>query len=148
MRTEDGQPISRLEPTQKPLFLSKISGVRCPNCSTLQPIYHMGRTNPHKGWNKIAAHECSTCKSWLYFDGKGRYRRFFLLGAPLFLLSSCLGTEVVTHTDGLHYFHEARGHEEGNFLGFLVTILLFVIPTMFFLSRFEHIQVLTKDGQI
>ncbi|MEQ6202323.1 hypothetical protein ABMC88_04645 [Sulfitobacter sp. HNIBRBA2951] len=148
MRTDEGQPISRLAAGQKPLILSKIAGVRCPTCNALQPIYRMNRTNPHKGWNKVAAHECSSCKSWLYFDGKGRYRRFFLIGAPLFLLSAGIGAEAVTHIDGLHHFHEARGGSEGNFLGFLVTVFLFVIPTVFFTSRFESVQTLEKNGQI
>ncbi len=148
MRTDDGQPISRLTASQKPLILSKIAGVRCPNCSALQPIYHMDRTNPHRGWNRFSAHECSSCKNWLYFDGKGRYRRFFLIVAPLFFLSAGLGAEVVTHIDGLHHLHESSGSEEGNFLGFLVTVFLFIIPTVFFTSRFESVQTLEKNGQI
>jgi len=148
MRTDDGQPISRLATGQKPLILSKIAGVRCPNCGALQPISHMDRTNPHRGWNKTSAHECSSCKNWLYFDGKGRIRRFFLIVAPLFLLSAGLGAEAVTHIDGLHHFHKARGGNEGNFLGFLVTVFLFVIPTVLFTSRFESVQILEKNEQI
>ncbi len=140
--------ISKLRKGERPMLLSKLCGMRCPECGNLQIATHLSKTNPWRGWNKLEAHECGGCGSALYLTGEGRNRRFFFLNAPVFLLSALIGGEIVTKAEGLHHFHEARGHDEPNFLGFLILIAFFVFPCQFALSRFEKIAVFdaSKDS--
>ncbi len=142
MRSTQKPPrISKLGEGERPMLLSKLCGMRCPECKSLQVASRLGKTNPSRGWNKTEAHECGGCGSALYLTGEGRNRRFFFLNAPVFLLSALIGGEIVTKAKGLRHFHEARGHDEPNFLGFLILVAFFVFPCQFALGRFEKIAV-------
>ncbi|WP_353314995.1 hypothetical protein [Shimia sp. NS0008-38b] len=102
----------------------------------------MSRTNPWRGWNKTEAHECDGCGALLfYLTGERRNRRFFLLGLPMLLLCATIGGELAVNAKGLHHFHEARGHVEPNFLGFLIICALFVVPGQLALGRFEKVEI-------
>jgi len=140
--------ISKLGKGERPMLLSKLCGMRCPECGNLQVTSRLSKTNPWRGWNKTEAHECGACGSALYLTGEGRNRRFFFLNAPVFLLSALIGAEIVKKAEGLYHFHEARGHDEPNFLGFLILVALFVFPCQLALSRFEKIAVFddTPEG--
>ncbi|MBO9478362.1 hypothetical protein J7382_12520 [Shimia sp. R11_0] len=129
------------------MLLSKICGMRCPECRTLQVASRLTKTNPWRGWNKTEAHKCDGCDANLYLTGKRRNLRFFLLGAPLFFTSAFVGFAIMNHLEGLHHFHETRGHKEPNFLGFLIVCFLFVYPSQLALARLENIAVFNNKKE-
>lgn len=146
--TQHPARISRLRKGEGPMLFSKICGMRCPECRTLQAASWLIKTNPWRGWNKTEAHECDGCGANFYLTGKRRNLRFILVGTPLFFASIFVGFTIMNHLEGLHDFHVARGHNEPNFLGFLIVCFLFVFPCQLALSRFEKSQCLATKRSV
>jgi hypothetical protein len=59
---------------------------------------------------------------------------FLVFVVPVFVLSAVLGMRIVTLEPAFFYFHQARGSVEPNFMGFLMALGVFVLPSMYFAS--------------
>lgn len=145
-RLQDPPLISRLRKDTSLTFFSKIANMRCPECKTLQPISRMGKTNPHKGWNKFDAHQCNGCSSMIYLTGKGRNRRFFTRTVPVFFAGSFFGITLLSNVKGLSHTIAERTYSEPNFLGFLIICFFFIFLPLLALARFEEIKVLDTSN--
>ena len=135
--------ISRAGKTTPPSMLSRLAGIRCPICQTLQPWRPLCGTNPpYRGVKWFDAHACAGCDANLRLTGENRLTQFFLLMVPTFFATSLIGFWLVTQIEPLRYFHETRGHYEPTFLGFILVLALFVFPAQMALLRFEKVAVL------
>ena len=56
---------------------------------------------------------------------------FLFFAGPVFIISALLGMSIMTLEPAFSYFHEARGNVELNFMGFLMAIGIFVLPSMY-----------------
>ena len=123
---------------------AKFVGIRCPNCGRPQSPNRMTATNPWRGSNRTDFHMCGGCGCFLYMTGQRRLRRFYLLHLPVFLVVTSAAFSILVNFESLSYYHEARGSNEPNFLGFLIIcVALFVSVSA--LWRFERVGVATSN---
>ncbi len=127
-----------------PSWWAKFVGIRCPNCGRPQSPTRMDATNPQRRSNRTDFHMCGGCGRLLYLTGERRLRRFYLLHVPVFLVVVNAVFSVLVNFESLSYYHEARGHNEPNFLGFpIICVALFVSVSA--LLRFEIVGVATSN---
>lgn len=129
--------ITQLSNDARPQILSRIANIRCVDCAELQPVSLMLLTNPFRGTNSSDAHRCAGCGTSLYLTGKGRVLRSLCLNLPVFIASAGLGLFALRQVSTLFAVSEA-GAEPG-LVGFLLALILFVIPAVYAMLRFEHV---------
>jgi hypothetical protein len=118
---------------------SNLFRYRCPKCQTIQPLRLISKLIPPK--NKFDAHECHECSNVFVLKrvfGSGILFVFFFVFAiaPVFISASMIGSHLLSDVPSLSYFHESRGHREPNFLGFLLVVLVLVLPATWMAMQF------------
>ena len=135
--------ISKLDQGDKLYFPSKIAGVRCPNCKALQPISRMNKVNARRGWITYDAHECAGCNGLLFYQrGVKSYLFGIIIALPLLIISAIIGFKVLAGIDsyfGYHLFFNKLGETTPWMI--VLPVILFSIPTMLFLTRFEPVKI-------
>ena len=127
---------------ENPTWWSLLVGIQCPSGGRPQSPRKMGSTNPRRGYNHTDFHMCGDCGKLLDLTGERRYRRFFLLGVPVFFGVASVGSSLLRRIDGLNKYHEVKEVYEPNFLGFLLKCVAFYVG-LSLLSRFEIVGVAT-----
>lgn len=115
---------------------------KCPVCAatiSLNKLFKALRRSKRSGKKESAV--CPSCKTALQFERGRRYNFVFALSIFMFLFSAVIGSAVFSQFDATSYFHEARGGVEPNFLGFLLTIVLFVYPAASMTFKLLKIEV-------
>lgn len=85
---------------------------------------------------------CYSCKAKLRLSRKHLYTKFWLVVGPVFILSAGLGAEIFAQFEVTNIYREHRDAYEANGLGFILTILLFVIPLTSVAQRVFKIEVI------
>ena len=142
---ETGFRLSRISRFEQPGLWSALAGIRCPDCNALQPCSRLLQTTPWRGRNKHDAHKCFDCGAFLYLSGRHLTLKFWLLHMPVFFGSALLGMYLFSKIDVLTYVHPARGPGEPNFIAFLLTVFLIVLPAQLFLTRFNKVSKFDDD---
>lgn len=120
-------------------FYSHFANMRCPNCNRLQSVFHLFRTNEARAtiWGPLPYLVCSKCATKLRIADYSKTLHF-LLSLPVFLGSAVFGMGVFSY---LGLFGRAD-HAGLNFVGFTLTIALFVVPAVLLCARRLKVEVL------
>ena len=134
--------ITQLSKDARPKILSRIANIRCVDCAALQPVSLMLLTNPYRGTNSSDAHRCAGCGARMYLTGKGRVLRSICLNLPVFIGAAGLGLFVATQVSAL--VTEPSTESQLGVVGFLLALIVFVVPAVYAMMRFEHVAKYVK----
>ena len=88
------------------------------------------------------AHACARCETLLKISKKDAFVRFFAIQAPVFFVAFLCGSLIITQFDLFSYYHAGRDRLVPNVIGFVLIVLIFVVPSQIALFRFEKVETL------